>query len=280
MSRQLTSGVLGRKKGVTPLLDLYPDSSTAYSLRLLRSDYTGNCLRVRRDSDNTEMDVGFSGGIIDKVALLNFVGIGNGYVSIWYNQGETGGNAAQAELDNQPFIVESGVMAEGIRFIYRDDIEVYRFLTHSNPYLLDDEFITLFVKFWNVQLQSGKFTLGIANAAANPRRGVECVRTNNVRLSAWRGVGSSVFDFSIDFANMVQIAGITTSKGYEWAIYNNIQEEHIQLDSDINVASEHEIGKKGTVGFGSSNINEVIFWRVDYHLQLNEINNNMNSWTL
>jgi hypothetical protein len=37
-----------------PLLDTYSGAAAAYSLRLLRSAYTGDAIRVRRASDNTE----------------------------------------------------------------------------------------------------------------------------------------------------------------------------------------------------------------------------------
>ena len=41
------------------LLDLYPSAAAAYSVRKLRAAYTGNAIRVRRSSDNTEQNIGF-----------------------------------------------------------------------------------------------------------------------------------------------------------------------------------------------------------------------------
>jgi hypothetical protein len=41
------------------VLDSLP-AAAAYSVRKLRSTYAGNCLRVRRSSDNAEIDVGFA----------------------------------------------------------------------------------------------------------------------------------------------------------------------------------------------------------------------------
>ena len=43
----------------TGLLDTYTASAAAYSVRRLSGSYTGACMRVRRDSDNVEADVGF-----------------------------------------------------------------------------------------------------------------------------------------------------------------------------------------------------------------------------
>lgn len=54
------------------LLDTYP-ASAAYSLRKLSSSYGGFAIRVRRDSDNAEQDIGFDGNELDTVALNDFV---------------------------------------------------------------------------------------------------------------------------------------------------------------------------------------------------------------
>jgi hypothetical protein len=56
------------------LLDLYPSAAVAYSLRKLRTAYSGNAIRVRRSSDNTEQDIGFVGNELDTTTMLDFVG--------------------------------------------------------------------------------------------------------------------------------------------------------------------------------------------------------------
>lgn len=94
----------------TLLLDLYPSASAAYSLRKLRTAYTGNCIRVRRSSDNTETNIGFIAGILDSATLLTFCGIGNGFVTIWYDQSGNSRNATQTTLASQPQIVLNGVL--------------------------------------------------------------------------------------------------------------------------------------------------------------------------
>jgi hypothetical protein len=59
-------------------------SLAAYSLRKLRSNYSGSAIQVRRSSDLATLDIGFtSSGDLDQAALLAFTGINNGYVSIW-----------------------------------------------------------------------------------------------------------------------------------------------------------------------------------------------------
>ena len=89
-----THGILAR--GGTPpaalLLDTYTGASAAYSLRLLRTAYTGNCIRVRRSSDNAEQDFAFVSNDLDTASLLTFCGVGNGFVTTWYDQSGNANN--------------------------------------------------------------------------------------------------------------------------------------------------------------------------------------------
>jgi hypothetical protein len=95
------------------LLDLYPSAAAAYSLRKLRTAYTGSAIRVRR-TNNDEMDIGFtSTGALDTAALLAFTGTGalnNGFVTTWYDQSGNGRDATQATAINQPQIVSAGTV--------------------------------------------------------------------------------------------------------------------------------------------------------------------------
>jgi hypothetical protein len=100
-----------RTPGITPLLDLYSGASAAYSLRKMKSTYTGYAIRVRRSSDNQSQDIGFNGlGELDTAALLTFVGSGNGYVSRWYDQSGNNNYAYQTTDAYQPVIVLGGVV--------------------------------------------------------------------------------------------------------------------------------------------------------------------------
>jgi hypothetical protein len=109
------AGTLAAELTVTPavtdlLLDLYPNAAAAYSLRKLRTAYTGDAIRVRRSSDNTEQDIGFVSGNLDETALTTFCGVGNGFVTTWYDQSGNARNATNATAANQPQIVSTGVV--------------------------------------------------------------------------------------------------------------------------------------------------------------------------
>jgi len=92
------------------LLDDYPGASAAYSLRKLRSAYSGSAIRVRRSSDNTEQDIGFSNNFLDESSLLSFCGAGDGFVTRIYDQSGVNNYAGQGTLNRQPLIVSSGAV--------------------------------------------------------------------------------------------------------------------------------------------------------------------------
>jgi hypothetical protein len=94
---------------INPLLES-TTAAAAYSLRKLRTAYTGSAIRVRR-SDNAEADIGFTAsGHLDIAALLRHVGTGDGFVTTWYDQSGNGRNATQATAGLQPRIVSNGAL--------------------------------------------------------------------------------------------------------------------------------------------------------------------------
>lgn len=94
----------------TPLLDTYSTGvKAAYSLRKLSSSAT-MAVRVRRSTDNTELDIGFSGEHLDTATLLSFAGAGDGYVVTLYDQSGNSAHMSQATAAAQKKIVASGVL--------------------------------------------------------------------------------------------------------------------------------------------------------------------------
>jgi len=92
----------------TGLLDTYTGAAAAYSLRLLRSAYTGYAIKVRRASDNTEQDIGFSNNELDTTTLASFCSGTDGFVQTIYDQSGNGNNYTQDTLARQGQIVSSG----------------------------------------------------------------------------------------------------------------------------------------------------------------------------
>jgi hypothetical protein len=94
--------------GANLLLDTYTGASAAYSLRKLRSGYTGDAIEVRRASDNTTQDIGFVDGELDTTSLTSFCSGTDGFVTTWYDQSGNGNDATQTTASEQPQIVSSG----------------------------------------------------------------------------------------------------------------------------------------------------------------------------
>jgi len=98
------------------LLDLYStDVYNAHSLRLLSSSYVGDAIRVRRDLDQAETDIGFIGQDLDIATLETFMsGSTRGYITTWYDQTGNGRDMEQATALGQAVIYESGaVLVDG-----------------------------------------------------------------------------------------------------------------------------------------------------------------------
>ncbi len=93
------------------ILDTFPSSAAAYSLRNLSSTYKGALIRVRRSNDNAEQDIfGDYYGNLDTAGLKEFVGANNGFVTTWYDQSTNARNATQTTANDQPRIVNAGVV--------------------------------------------------------------------------------------------------------------------------------------------------------------------------
>ena len=107
----------------TNLLDIFKGVISAHSVRKIRSSYSGACLRVRRSSDNTEIDIEFDGsGNLNTSTLLAFVGAGNGYVTKWYDQSGSN-NMEQIVASRQLRIVSAGIVEtlNGKPALYKTD---------------------------------------------------------------------------------------------------------------------------------------------------------------
>ena len=94
--------------------DLFTRATCAFSLRQIVPDYTGHCVKVRRSSDNGEVDIGFTDtGVIDQAALLTHTGTtgsDTGQVVTWYDQGPDSMNATNTTAAQQPTIVSAGAV--------------------------------------------------------------------------------------------------------------------------------------------------------------------------
>jgi hypothetical protein len=126
------------------LLSATKEALVAYSdARRLGAYYTGDLIRVRRHSDNAELDIPYIQigveWVLDEVVLLNFVGTStqaNAWVVTRYNQGIPGTlNAVQSSMSSQPPIVVNGVVLKdpvsNRPAHFSDGIQMYHDISNS-----------------------------------------------------------------------------------------------------------------------------------------------------
>ena len=107
------------------LLDTYTGAAAAYSLRKLRSAYTGSAIKVRRSVGSpSEKDIGFVNNQLDVADLESFCSGTDGFVVTWYDQSGNGRDATQTTAASQPQIVSSGsvILENGKPCIFSDGI--------------------------------------------------------------------------------------------------------------------------------------------------------------
>lgn len=97
----------------TPLLDTHQNAQAAYSYnRKLRTAYTGNAFRIRRDNDDAEEDIGFDGNAVSETEITDFVGSNSAYVVTEYDHSGNGNDRTQSTANKQPLIVNAGTVSK------------------------------------------------------------------------------------------------------------------------------------------------------------------------
>lgn len=237
------------------LLDQYPGSSVAYSLRKLSSSFSGSPIRVRRDNDNQEQDIPFDvNGDLDTTNLTDFVGSGNnGFVVKWYDQSGNGNDAYMNTATNQAQIVRLGS--------FETDAVNGKVTTNwlLDAYNLTNTITTTLEYYLIIQLrrptETGLITLG--NAVGNAPR-----------VLSWeaRGSGNSYRAYMDTLGTFGSSSGKGTflidtyreSDGDMFLYRNNIQQGVSPNMTDVG-SSLTRWGRRGSVTT-SCEIQEMIYW--------------------
>lgn len=212
--------VLGnRQKYVLNLISAF--AAVAYGLRRLYALWTGAAIRVRRSSDNAVADIGFmANGDLDTVALLAFVGSGNGFVIIWYDQSGNARNATQTTAANQPQIVSNGaIITEGGQpAINFDGLTQFLNVPVSGAPTQNSSLIGVF-RTTNAAASDAGF-INIFNVGDNPeiRIGVGTGGSQTFYRAYWNGGYASTGNPAVNFQNrsvfnasFVTSGGVTTN---------------------------------------------------------------------
>ena len=156
----------------TPLLDTYTGAAAAYSLRKLRTAYTGDAVEVYNGSSYA--DIGFNVfGELDTVALAAHCGSNDGFVSKWYCQSGNSNDAVQTNTASMPKIYDgtTGVVTENGKPALDFTNSVNLFLKNSSGQNLsisatDYSFIYVQKRAsatgWIFDSQTGRFVISLA----------------------------------------------------------------------------------------------------------------------
>lgn len=104
---KLDSAVPVADPNVTYLLDISPSENAlaAYSIRKLSQFHTGSAIRVRRASDNVELDIEYDvNGELDTAAIEAHCGTSIGRVTVWYDQSGNNNHISESNASFQPAI--------------------------------------------------------------------------------------------------------------------------------------------------------------------------------
>jgi len=280
-------GMIGSINYAPTLLDLYPNATAAYSLRKLRSAYTGSAIRVRRSSDNTEQDIGFSGsGGLDTSSLTSFCGSGNGFVTTWYDQSGNARNATQSTAGNQPQIVNNGTIyflngKPAIFFNNSGSVNTIRLITGTQLSLFNVGSIYSV----NSYIDGNSFRVVYSNgyqASAGIWAGI--VATSSRQLQLWTSnqqlqgnTGSFSFNTQILQSYFFESGANNGNKIY----INNILD--VQATKTYTIATPLTQGAIGRDELNESfalygSMNEIVFYGEKTNINNSGINTNINSY--
>ena len=263
------------------LLDSYSGAAAAYSLRKIKSSYTGSAIRVRRSSDNAELNIGFdSDGNLDTYALSAFVGSVSGFVTTWYDQSGNSKDVIQTTAIRQPHIVDTGVLLTsngkpGIKFM--SDASGSYFLTGTVNRTNTNEAMSMYAVYrlltitrqaqfgWGVtELEPGANSSGIALH----QNSVFAYSPNNAAYwSTNLALGSVVFTGGLVTNNTIYYNGVARTSNI-----TNGGNTNMQIGGTLNIG-------KGAYSGAKSIISELIFYpNGSQNSNVSLINNDINSY--
>ena len=269
----------------TGLLDTYGNAQAAYSLRKLRSGYTGNAIQVRNDS-GTLLDIGFdSHGDLDTAAITTHIGSGNGTIATWYDQSGNGRDATQSTVSQQPLIAASGT-------IYTlNDIPALRF---DNDYLDTSAFAPNpngaynfgMVSQYDVVNSTMATATGWASLSSNQNYLQQMQSNAKIRWAVRYSDGALPRPdaTSAGAANVVYLQTATFATGTCEAFYNGTQEldkySQSLTGNPNNSSVAHRIGGLNTTGtqLVRGYIQEFVIWSNSTAHDAEDISNDMNEY--
>ena len=263
----------------TPLLDRFPGAAAAYSLRKLRTDYTGAAIRVRESATNTETDIGFNAdGSLNTTALIAHTGANDGFVVTWYDQSGNSNDATQATAANQPKIYDSitGVILSNnkpaLKFDGIDDAFVFTSTggnTRTVLIAIDTDLNTTLRKR---VISEARFISLADNSGYNfETRGDQA--NDPLVLTLYNNTPNSIAQNNPTIGNALLTIKITSTQN---AIYRNTTEV---ATGNFNMDGNYSIGGISSINFPIDALySEIIIYNTDQSSNRTAIESNINAY--
>jgi hypothetical protein len=263
------------------LLDAYPGAAAAYSLRQLRGSYTGDAIRVRRASDNTELNIGFVNNVLDTASLTTFCSGTNGFVTRWYDQSGNAYNATQTTAANQPQIYDSlnGVILENAKPSL-DNLNSGSGKSLSSAYtgFNTNDFSIFYVQ----KIQSSTVTTSsLYMGGTNDLAFFPYMSSGGLGARIfWRNVGSLTETNSGNISNLQVLYNIIyNTTNANWKIFRNTNQvvtQNVSLNLVPN--TNFNIGGSGGGATYGGKYQELIIYPSDKSSDITGISNNINNF--
>ena len=276
------------------LLDLYPNAAVAYSLRKLRTAYTGSAVRVRASTSGAEGDVSFdvnstisasstvtitavgtSGlSIGQQVTFSTFWNAGgsnqNVFVTTWYDQSGNANNATMTTQANQPQIVSSGsvILTNGKPSVNFDGTNDSLNLSSSFSFANTGSLIS----FVGKRAASGDRLYSLAGTNYN-----FALWSDNKYYLQSRSNGYQTSTNTDTSTNQLLLSGV--NNGTNQIIYKNnsaVTSSFVALLLPSNINNIGNYANNGSA-YTKSNLQEIIFYNSQNSSNLNGINTNINT---
>ena len=246
--------------------------TAGFSLRNLSEDYTGAVVKVRRGSDDAEQD--FTAAEVSDGTLTTFTGSGDGFVTVWYNQG-SGDDAVQGSATAQPKIINNGslILERGRPIIDFDGVDDY--LSFSDAAY--SSFASVFTVATRIAGNRYQRFLNIHNGSSN----LQLTDRESDLMTQDRRVqdDNDALVWINDMSGLNLISAFFGSSGT--SLFNNgdektVIDDHRIAGGDDNLSTIGIRSDLATATCSSYNFNEILIYDVDKSSDRLAIENNIN----
>jgi hypothetical protein len=256
-------------QNVSTLLDNYTGAAVAYSLRKLKSSYTGYAIRVRRSIDNAEKNIGFnSSRALDTTDLESFIGVGNAFVVTWYDQSGNGLDATQNTASSQPQIAANGSLIKTSNNIVAMSVYGKTLVNGMVNTLTHSQFIAS-------EVYGGDYAFTLPFTSVTDSIYTSAIQSGS-STSPFNNFGSPTF-----YVNNLSVAA---NRAALWSSIVTSNETLVNIMGIVPNGSTNVVGTNGrrlqySIGFnGDYRVFEVIIYNSDKSADRFSINENINSY--